>query len=74
VSRDELYLIGVPCHGIIDARKIEAEMRHVFWPPGRPIGRSLSPRGPESIALCAGRCSIAPAFGAVFPIRWASTS
>jgi len=29
VSRDELYLIGVPCHGIIDARKIEAEMRHV---------------------------------------------
>jgi ferredoxin len=26
VSRDELYLIGVPCHGIINARKIEAEV------------------------------------------------
>ena len=26
VSRDELYLIGVPCRGIIDARKIEAEV------------------------------------------------
>jgi len=23
VGRDELYLIGVPCHGILDARKIE---------------------------------------------------
>jgi len=27
VSRDELYLIGVPCHGIIDGRKIEGELR-----------------------------------------------
>jgi ferredoxin len=27
VSRDELYLIGVACHGIIDGRKIEAEVR-----------------------------------------------
>jgi formate dehydrogenase subunit beta len=26
VARDELYLIGVPCHGIIDGRKIEAEV------------------------------------------------
>jgi formate dehydrogenase subunit beta len=27
MPRNEIYLIGVPCHGIIDARKIDAQVR-----------------------------------------------